>query len=145
MSKGLNKATLIGHLGKDVELKYTPNGTAVANFSLAVSESYKNESGEWVEKTEWFNVVAWKKTAETCSNYLRKGSKVYLEGKITNESYEKDGEKKYITKIVAQNLVFLDKKGDVQNEVSENAIELTEEETKGLGKPDEDDVDSLPF
>lgn len=120
MSKGLNKVQLIGHLGKDPELKYTSNGTAVCNFSLATTESYKQDDS-WVDKTEWHNIVAWRKLAETCSNYLKKGSKVYVEGKLQTESYEKDGgDKRYITKIIINSMIFLDgvDKGEVT--ISEN-------------------------
>lgn len=140
MSKGLNKVMLIGFLGKDPELKYTPSGVAVCSFSLATTESYKADDGNRVDKTEWHNIVAWRKLAETCSDYLKKGSKVYIEGKITTESYEKDGgEKRYITKIVAQSLMFLDSKQKEGNvEVAEGG-----EQVEGLGKPDDDE--DLPF
>jgi single-strand DNA-binding protein len=112
MAKGLNKVLLIGHLGKDPELKYTPNGTAVCNFSLASSDSYKGDDGNWVDRTEWHNIVVWRKLAEICGQYLKKGSKIYMEGKLTTESYEKDGSKRYITKVVMSDMVMLDKKGE---------------------------------
>ena len=110
MAKGLNKVLLIGHLGKDPELKYTPNGTAVCNFSIASSDSYKGDDGNWVDRTEWHNIVVWRKLAEICGQYLKKGSKIYMEGKLTTESYEKDGIKRYITKIVMSDMLMLDKK-----------------------------------
>jgi len=111
MAKGLNKVLLIGHLGKDPELSYTPSGVAVCKFSVATNESYKGDDGNWVEKTEWHNITAWRKLGEICSQYLKKGSKVYLEGKIQTDSYEKDGKKNYFTKIVLSEMVMLDPKG----------------------------------
>jgi len=110
MAKGLNKVLLIGHLGKDPELSYTPSGVAVCKFSVATNESYKGDDGNWVEKTEWHNITAWRKLGEICSQYLKKGSKVYLEGKIQTDSYEKDGKKNYFTKIVLNEMVMLDPK-----------------------------------
>lgn len=104
----LNKAILIGRLGKDTEIRYTPNGKAVANFSVATDESYKKEGGEKVEKTEWHKVVAFDKLAEICGKYLTKGKLVYIEGKIQTRSWEdKDGSKKYTTEIVANTMKML--------------------------------------
>ena len=111
MARGLNKVMLIGHLGKDPELSYTPSGTAVCKFTLATNESYKGDDGNLVERTEWHNITAWRKLGEICSQYLKKGSKVYLEGKIQTDSYEKDGKKTYFTKIVLSEMVMLDSKG----------------------------------
>ena len=140
MSRGLNKVILIGHLGKDPELRYTPNGTAVCNFSLATTEKYKADDGNWVDKTEWHNIVAWRKLAETCSNYLKKGSKVYLEGKLTTETYEKDGgDKKYYTKVVINSMIMLDSKGGGSaGSESSGSSQETEPMT-------EDNDDDLPF
>lgn len=107
-SKGLNKATLIGHAGKDTELRYTNTGKAVASFSLATSEGYKGQDGNWVDKSTWHNIVAWDRLAEICGTYVKKGTKVYIEGRIQNRSYDdKDGVKKYISEIVAQELILL--------------------------------------
>lgn len=144
MSKGLNKVQLIGHLGKDPELRYTPSGIAVCNFSLATTESFKQDD-EWKDKTEWHNIVAWRKLAETCSNYLKKGSKVYVEGKLQTESYEKDGgDKRYITKVIINSMIFLDgvDKGEVT--ISENPEPI---EGVVIYKAVEDDIedDDLPF
>lgn len=108
MSRSLNKVQLIGNLGKDPELKYTPSGVAVATFSIATSESWKDQEGNQQEKTEWHNIVAWRKLAEIVGEYLKKGKKVYIEGKIQTRSYEKDGIKRYITEIVADQLIMLD-------------------------------------
>jgi single-strand DNA-binding protein len=108
MARGLNKVTLIGNLGKDPELKYTNSGVAVATFSLATSDSWKDQEGNMQERTEWHNIVAWRKLAEICGQYLKKGSQVYIEGKIQTRNYlDKEGVKKYITEIVADQLLML--------------------------------------
>ena len=101
MAKSVNKVTLLGSLGKDAETKFTPSGSAVTNFSMATSYSYKDkQSGDYVDKTTWHNVVLW--GAEKLASYLTKGSKVYLEGRLETRSYEdKSGEKKYVTEIIA--------------------------------------------
>ncbi len=109
----VNKVILVGNLGKDPELRYTPSGVAVATFSLATSERYKDKSGEWVDKTEWHNVVAWRNLAEICGKYLHKGKQVYIEGKIQTRSYEdRDGNKRYMTEIVADQMQMLGRAGD---------------------------------
>jgi single-strand DNA-binding protein len=108
MAKSLNKVQLIGHLGKDPELKYTPSGVAVATFSIATNESWKDQEGNPQERTEWHNIVAWRKLAEICGEWLKKGKRIYLEGRIQTRSYEKDGVKKYITEIVADDMIMLD-------------------------------------
>ena len=137
MAKGLNKVLLIGHLGKDPELSYTPSGVAVCKFTVATNESYKGEDGNWVEKTEWHNITAWRKLAEICSQYLKKGSKAYLEGKLQTDSYEKDGKKNYFTKVVLSDMVMLDPKGSQSGDV-----EKTMEESKVGASANDDD---LPF
>ncbi len=108
MSKSLNKAQLIGNLGKDPELKYTSAGVAVATFSIATSDSWKDQEGNTQERTEWHNIVAWRKLAEICGEWLKKGKRVYIEGRIQTRNYEKDGVKRYITEIVADQLIMLD-------------------------------------
>jgi single-strand DNA-binding protein len=106
--RSLNKATLIGHAGKDAEISYTNGGKAVAKFSLATSVSYKDQSGAQQEKTTWHNVVAWERLAEICGNYVKKGKQIYLEGRIDNRSYDdKDGVKKYISEIIANDIILL--------------------------------------
>lgn len=109
----VNKVFLIGHLGKDPELRYTPNGTAVCNFSIAMSESWKDKDGNKQEKTEWMGIVVWKKQAEACGEYLHKGSQVHVEGKIQTRQWEdRDGNKRYTTEVVANSVVFLTPKKD---------------------------------
>jgi single-strand DNA-binding protein len=109
MAKDLNKVMLTGRLGKDVELRVTPNGSSVATFSVASSRNIKDGDG-WKEQTEWFNVVAWEKLAETCANYLHKGSRVFIEGRLQTREYEKDGQKRYFTEVIANDLIMLDSK-----------------------------------
>lgn len=109
----LNKAMLIGRLGQDPEVRYTQSNTAVANFSLATNERFKDRNGEWQERTEWHRIVAWGRTAEICQEYLKKGSLVYVEGPIqTNEWEDKEGQKRYTTEIKAQFMRMLDSRGD---------------------------------
>jgi single-strand DNA-binding protein len=109
----VNKCIIVGNLGSDPEVKFLPNGSEVCNFSVATSESWKDDSGEKQEKTEWHNVVAWKKLATLCGEYLAKGRKVYVEGKLETRSWDdKDGTKKYKTELVARDVVFLGSKND---------------------------------
>jgi single-strand DNA-binding protein len=113
MARSLNKVMLIGNLGKDPELRYTTGGVAVATFSLATNESWKDQDGNQQERTEWHNIVAWRKLAEISGEYLKKGRKVYIEGRIQTRSYDdrNTGAKRYITEIVADNLLLLDPRG----------------------------------
>ena len=114
MAKSVNKVILVGNLGKDPEVKYTPQGTAVARFSLATNERYKDKQGEWQDRTEWHNIVAWQRLAEIVGEYVKKGSKIYIEGRLTTNSWEdqKTGEKKCRTEIVANDLVLLSGRGE---------------------------------
>ncbi len=107
----VNKVILIGNLGADPELKYTPNGAAVANLSLATIDTWKDNDGNKQERTEWHRVIIWKKRAEIAAEYLKKGSKVYFEGRLQTRSWEdKDGVKRYTTEVVADNMVMLGQK-----------------------------------
>jgi single-strand DNA-binding protein len=109
----VNKVILVGNLGKDPELRYTPSGAAVVTFSLATTERYKDRNGEQQEKTEWHNIVAWRQLAEICGKYLHKGKQIYLEGRIQTRSYDdRDGNKRYITEIVADQMQMLGRAGD---------------------------------
>ena len=120
-TKSLNKAMLIGHVGKDPEVRYTNNGKAVATFGLATSESWKDQSGTMQERTVWHNIVAWERVAEIFGQYVKKGSKLYIEGRIQNRSYDdKEGVKKYISEIVVTDFMFLDSKGNDRGSGSEN-------------------------
>lgn len=112
-----NKAVVLGYLGKDSELKSTQNGNSVASFSVATSETFKNKAGEKTEKTTWHNIQVWGKTAEALSQYLTKGSRVLVEGKISNRSYDKqDGTKGYISEIIANNIVLLGNSSGTKSE-----------------------------
>ena len=107
----VNKVILVGNVGKDPEVRYLEGGTAVANFPLATSETYKDKSGNRVETTEWHNVVAWRGLAEIIEKYVKKGSQLYIEGKLRTRSWnDKEGNKRYTTEIVADNLVLLGRK-----------------------------------
>jgi single-strand DNA-binding protein len=107
----LNKILLIGNLGKDPELNVTSDGTPVTKFSLAVSRRYKSANGEQKEETEWFNIVAWRTLAETCERYLHKGSKVYIEGRLTQRKYtDREGVQRTSVEVIASNMEMLDKK-----------------------------------
>jgi single-strand DNA-binding protein len=111
MSNLRNKVILIGHLGNDPEVKDLESGTKVANFSLATNDYYKDPQGERVENTQWHHLVAWNKTAEILEKYVKKGQEVAIEGKLTNRSYEdKEGNKRYVTEVVVNELVLLGKK-----------------------------------
>jgi single-strand DNA-binding protein len=104
----VNKVILVGNLGRDPEVRFTPGGRAVAKFPLATSEVFNDSEGQRQERTEWHNVVVWGKQAETCGQYLQKGRQVYVEGSIRSRQFEgKDGNKKYFTDIVAQRVQFL--------------------------------------
>src|SRR6266567_7731983 len=110
MAKSVNKVILIGNLGKDPEVKFTPQGTAGAKITVSTSSSNKDkQSGEWKETTEWHNVVLWQRTAEIAGEYLKKGSKVYIEGRLQTRSWDDktSGQKKYMTEVVANELVLL--------------------------------------
>jgi single-strand DNA-binding protein len=105
----LNKAMIIGNLGRDPEMRYTPNGQAVTQFTVAVNRNYKDASGEWKEETEWFRVVAWAALAERTAEYLRKGRKVYVEGRLQTRTWDgQDGQKHYTTELVANTVTPLD-------------------------------------
>ena len=104
----VNKVILVGNLGRDPEIRYTQQGTAVANFSLATTNRFKNRSGEMEERTEWHRIVAWDKLAEICGQYLAKGRQVYIEGRLqTREWEDKDGNKRSTTEVVAQTMQML--------------------------------------
>ena len=121
---GVNKAILLGNLGKDPEIRRLDDGRAVANFSIATSESYKNKAGEKVTNTEWHNIVLWSPLAEIAENYLKKGSQVYIEGKISNRSYEdKEGVKKYISEVVGRDITLLGRAPEPQQQNDSSSTE----------------------
>ena len=108
---GVNKVILVGNLGKDPEVRHLEGGAAVANFSIATSESYKDKSGQRIEQTEWHNIVVWRGLAEVAEKYLKKGMTIYIEGKLRTRSWDdKDGHKRYTTEIVGDTFTILSKK-----------------------------------
>ncbi len=142
MSNSVNKVILVGRLGKDPELKYTQGGTPVAKFSLATDETWKDQSGERQTRTEWHNIVAWRKLAEICGQYLNKGKLIYIEGKLQTRSWDdKEGNKRYTTEIVADNMVMLSAKGEERQERSAAAGAAA---ASGTGEPTITD-DDIPF
>jgi len=112
--KSVNKVILIGNLGKDPEVKYTPQGTPVAKITLATNERFKGKDGNWQDRTEWHNVVLWQRLAEIAGEYLKKGGKVYIEGRLQTRSWDdkQTGQKKYMTEVVANDLVLLGGRGE---------------------------------
>lgn len=112
--KSINKVILIGNLGKDPEVKYTPQGTPVAKITLATNERFKGKDGNWQDRTEWHNVVLWQRLAEIAGEYLKKGGKVYIEGRLQTRSWDDktSGQKKYMTEVVANDLVLLGGRGE---------------------------------
>ena len=139
---GVNKVILVGNLGKDPEVRYLEGGTAVAKFSLATSESYKDKTGKKVDQTEWHNIVLWRGLAEVAEKYLKKGMQVYIEGKIRSRSWEdKEGVKKYTTEIIAENLNILGKKEDRDG----NAAHESSNETSNVTTAANESTDDLPF
>ena len=112
--KSVNKVILLGNLGKDPEVKFTPQGTPVAKFSLATNERYKDKDGNWQDRTEWHNIVVWQRLAEIAGEYLKKGGKVYIEGRLQTRSWDDKttNQKKYMTEVVASDLVLLGGRGE---------------------------------
>ncbi len=157
----INKVILVGNVGRDPEVRYLDNGVVIAKFPLATSETYTNKSGEKVTNTEWHNIVLWRKLAEVADKYVKKGSSLYIEGKIRSRSYEdKDGNKKYFTEIIADNMQMLGKKSDNSqaSQQSENATSYNSggnqqnsgntEETSSSSLPEDlsdNQTDDLPF
>lgn len=123
MTRGLNKVQIIGHLGKDPEMRYTPSGKAVTTFSVAVSRSWNSPDGERHNETEWFNVVAWGPLAETCKNFLSKGKHVYIEGRLQTRSWddkEKEGVKHTRVEVVANEMIMLGDRRDSNHQSHES-------------------------
>ena len=134
-----NKVILIGNLGADPEIRYTPSGTAVANFSLATKEQWTNKNGEKGERTEWHRIVAWARLGEICGEYLHKGSQVYIEGRIQTRAWEdRDGNKRYTTEINAQTMQML---GSPRKEGEARSAEERYPVEEPISIPD----DEIPF
>ena len=147
----INKVILLGNVGRDPEVRYLDNGVVVTKFPLATSETYTNKSGDKVTNTEWHNVVLWRKLAEVAEKWVKKGTPLYIEGKIRSRSYEdKDGNKRYITEIVADNMQMLGRKSEDQfsqagdQDPGQNAESQNENTNKGDSTADAFGVNSGP-
>lgn len=135
---GVNKVILIGNLGKDPEVRKLDGGATVCNFPMATTETYKDKNGERKEQTEWHNIVLWRGLADVAEKYLKKGSQIYLEGKLRTRSWEKDGIKRYTTEIVGENFTFLGK--------PKNSGENNSQQDNTLSSTNENgEKDDLPF
>lgn len=147
MAKSVNKVILVGNLGKDPEVKFTPSGVPVAKFSLATNERYKDKGGEWQDRTEWHNIIAWQRLAEIVGEYVKKGSKIYIEGRLQTSSWDdkQSGEKRYRTEIVAADLVLLS--GGESNGDSRPRRETRESVPAGRHAPDSAEItdEDIPF
>ena len=149
MARGLNKVMLIGNLGSDPEIKYSQSGTAIANLRIATAENRKNSDGEWEERTEWHRLVLFGRQAEISKDYLHKGSKIYIEGRLQTRSWEdQNGQKHYSTEVVGTNMIMLDPKSQdtiiEEPESQENNIpdsDTVPEPSQGSPKEEDD----LPF
>ena len=151
MARGVNKVILLGNVGRDPETRYAQNGTAVTRFSIATSEIWKDRSsGEQQERTEWHNIVCFARLAEVAGEYLKKGSKVYIEGQLRTSSWEQDGQKKYRTEVNAKELQMLDSKGHSEIQTSlrdgpSGSSEPPDESEKTLEDPRAFHKDEIPF
>jgi single-strand DNA-binding protein len=145
MGASVNKVILIGRLGKDPELKYTPSGTPVAKFTLATDEVFKDQSGEQQKHTEWHNIVAWKRLAEICGEYLTKGKQVYIEGSIRSRQWEdQSGNKRTAYEIVARDMRMLGSKAEAERAAAERAPAERVAEPERPAEPEITDSD-IPF
>lgn len=143
---GVNKAILVGNLGKDPEVRHLENGRAVANFSIATSETYKNKQGERVTNTEWHNIVLWSPLAEIAEKYLKKGNQVYIEGKLATRSWDDpEGNKRYTTEVVGREMTLLGSKADNPNSGAAMAPTSAARVESPVSSIPEDDTDDLPF
>lgn len=139
MSRGLNKVQIIGHLGKDPEMRYTPSGKPVTTFSVAVSRTWNSSDGERHSETEWFNIVAWGTLAETCKQYLVKGQQVYIEGRLQTRRWDdKEGQKHTSVELVASEMMMFDRR-DANNNHSHDVESASTEPTVGAAE------DEFPF
>ncbi len=144
MAKSVNKAILVGHAGKDPEVRYTPSGVALATFSLATNERFKDRNDEWQERTEWHNVVAWQRLAEIVGEYVQQGSRLYIEGRLQTSSWEDrtSGQQKYRTEIVARDIVLLGRRENGSDRQPEETSEANTMEPvyAGVGAIDDSDI-----
>ncbi len=141
----INKAILIGNVGNDPEVRHLEGGTPVANFSLATSETYNNRNGERVTQTEWHNIVVWRGLAEVVEKYVKKGSQLYIEGRIRTRSWDdREGNKRYTTEIVCDTMQMLGKKSD-SNDISQSQPSSTSMSSENNAPTTPEPDDDLPF
>ena len=151
MAKSINKVILVGNVGKDPEVKLLPSGLPVANLGLATSERFKDKTGEWQDRTEWHNLTAYQRTAEIIRDYVKKGAKLYVEGRIQTRSWDDQatGQKKYRTEILVNELSLLDSKGGGSEGSSYSKSNTTSYATNPTSQPDYADTgitdDDIPF
>lgn len=142
----LNKAMIIGNLGRDPEMRYTPNGQAVTQFTVAVNRNYKDQDGAWQEETEWFRVVVFGQQAERAAEYLRKGFKVYVEGRLQTRQWEdREGQKRYTTELVANQVTNLERRPRDEGAEAAPAPRPAARPAEAGDRLDEADLDDLPF
>lgn len=144
MPKSINKVILVGKVGKDPEVKYSPSGTPIAKFSLATNERFKDRSGEWQERVEWHSIVAWQRLAEIVGEFVTTGAKVYIEGKLQTSSWEdrQSGQTRHRTEIVARDLVLLGSRGNGTAEPQESHRDSTRHENPAENA---EDLEDIPF
>ena len=142
----VNKVILVGHVGRDPEVRHLDKDVAVANFSLATTENYTSPTGERVSTTEWHKILAWRNLAEVAEKYVKKGSQIYVEGKIRTRSYDKDGIKHYVTEIYANSIELLGKR-EGQAEMAPQPQPMHAETVNSVSEPDfsQPEEDDLPF
>ena len=142
---GINKVIIVGNLGQDPEIKYTAGGAAVTTLSIATSDSWKDkDSGMDQERTEWHRVVLWRRLAEIAGEYLKKGSKVYIEGQLQTRKWEQEGQTRYTTEIIARDIQFLDSKGSSNTSSTQKSSEMKDQSVADVPDSAIDD-DDIPF
>lgn len=149
MAKSVNKVILVGNVGKDPEIKVAGSGASIATFSLATSDRTKDQAGNWIDRTEWHSLVAFQRTAEIIRDYVKKGSKLYIEGRIQTRSWDdKDGQKKYRTEIIVNDLVLLSGRGEGESGGSSRSNSYDQRQpaaTDDLVQSTEITDDDIPF
>ena len=142
---GINKVIIVGNLGQDPEIKYTAGGAAVTTLSIATSDSWKDkDSGMDQERTEWHRVVLWRRLAEIAGEYLKKGSKVYIEGQLQTRIWEQEGQTRYTTEIIARDMQFLDSRGSSNTPSTQKSSEMNDQSAADVPDSAIDD-DDIPF
>jgi len=144
--RGVNRVMLIGNLGKDPDIQFLEGNIAVAKFPLATTETYKDRSGKLVSQTEWHTVVLWRGLAELAQKYLHRGSLIYVEGRLRTRSWEdKEGNKKFATEVVGDNLIMLDKRGEAQGSSSGSGADTDADSSESLPPASSSEDEQLPF